>query len=989
MKLFYTLTLFIVSNFIFAQTSILKGTIIDDATGKTMPGVDVSVSNTKFYASSDFDGNFIITNLPVGTYEVQFSTSSYRTKIISEVVVKANDATNLTVSLVESKNELKEVVITKTKAKVESIKSLLIQQKNSVSVSDGISAESIKRTPDKSTSDVLKRISGASIQDNKFVIVRGLNDRYNANYLNGAPLPSSESDRKAFSFDIFPSNMIDNLVITKTATPDLTGEFAGGVIQITTKNIPDQNFQSFSYGNGYNSLATGKTQRYYEGGKTDWLGIDDGTRALPSSIPNRKVFLELINSPRAKIPFAKAMNSDWEIKNKNFSPNFSFQYSIGKRYEIGEKTLGILASISYSKSNVFDQTLRNTYEVPGVIRDINDDKTYREQVLLGALANFSLKINPNNSLSFKNIFSLNSDDRVAERDTKQEITESGSDILYSSVRWFTSNKIYTGQLLGEHYLPNSKIKINWLGSYSDVDRSIPNLRRNIYKYDPSNKIWVARIPENTGGVNQGGGIFYSNNTESNKNAKIDISKKLGKSSNHEIKTGLFYQARNRDFSSRQFHYTPFNENVQNGDDIVFDTSITEFPTKEGDKTIFGPQNIGQISPTVGGFTLWDASTPSDIYTASSELKAGYLMLDNKFKNYRLVWGVRSEEYRQLLYSETYNPLIPVNLDTKQNDILPSANLIYALDPKRNLRFSYSKTLNRPEFRELAPFLFYDFTTQLSTQGDDRLKIASIQNYDFRFETYPGKNQLFSVSVFYKKFENPIEIQAKGDADNTVLYQNAGSAFNYGIEMEFRTQLSSLFHFEGSKLLDNLTVFSNISSISSEVDVTKIVATSNLEKKRQMQGQSPYVLNAGIQYADTENGFNVAANLNRVGNRIAVGGNSEKEPTLWEKSRTFLDFQFAKTFLDKKMEVKLNVQNILAQDQIFYNNNDAIPFVPATDTADSPPSFFTLFDGVFRGIKNTVNRSFGNQKNWYNSETDDIKWKINTATTFSVSMSYNF
>ena len=499
MKLFFTLVLFVFSHSIFSQTSLLKGTIIDDKTGKTIPGVDVNVSNTKFSTSSDFDGNFIISDLPIGTYEVQFSTSSYKTKIISEVIVTANEGASLTVSLVESQNELKEVVITKTKAKVESVRSLLIQQKNSVSVSDGISAESIKRTPDKSTSDVLKRISGASIQDNKFVIVRGLNDRYNSNFLNGAPLPSSEPDRKAFSFDIFPSNMIDNLVITKTASPELTGEFAGGVIQITTKNIPDKNFQSISYGNGYNSLATGKIQRYYEGGKTDWLGIDDGTRALPSVIPDYKTFREL--SLRDRIPFAKAVNSDWELKNKNFSPNVSFQYSLGQRYDIGEKTVGIMFSTSYSKSNGFDQTSRNNFETPGVVTEDVNDKTYREQVLLGALANFSLKINTNNNISFKNIFSINSDDRVIERTGIRDITSSPSN-LYSSVRWFTSNKIYTGQLVGDHYLPKTKIKVNWLGSYSKVDRTIPSLRRNIYFQDPTTGFYYAEIPVNTGGTNK-------------------------------------------------------------------------------------------------------------------------------------------------------------------------------------------------------------------------------------------------------------------------------------------------------------------------------------------------------------------------------------------------------------------------------------------------------------------------------------------------------
>lgn len=982
MKSLYTLVLLIFSQFIFSQTSIVKGIVLDDKTGKTMPGVDVNILNTKLATSTDFDGNFIISQVPVGTYELQFSTSSYKTKIISEVIVKADDATNVTVSLVESKNELKEVVITRTKAKVESVKSLLLQQKNNVSVSDGISAETIKRTPDKNTSDVLKRISGASIQDNKFVIVRGLNDRYNSNFLNGAPLPSSEPDRKAFSFDIFPSNMIDNLVITKTASPELTGEFAGGVIQITTKNIPDKNFQSISYGNGYNSLATGKTQRYYEGGKTDWLGIDDGTRALPSIIPDTKTFKALTAvSTELTIPYAKAVNSDWELKNKNFSPNVSFQYSLGQRYDIGEKTIGILFSTSYSKSNVFDSTSRYDYETPGIKIENQNDKTYREQVLLGALANFSLKINNNNNISFKNIFSINSDDRVIERLGERDLLNDPITPYYSSVRWFTSNKIYTGQLVGEHYLSKSKIKINWLGSYSKVDRLIPSLRRNIYEIDPNTGIYKAVIPVNTGGTNQGGGIFYSNNNEYNNNGKIDISKKFGSSSAHEIKTGLFYLDRKRDFYARQFHYTKFSKSG-----VTFDTSLLYSSEIPDDKTIFGLQNIGLISPTLGGFSLYDASSVSDSYTASSSLKAAYLMLDDKFNDFRLVWGVRAEGYRQLLDAESPRKIIA--LDNQQTDFLPSVNLIYSLDTKRNLRFSYSKTLNRPEFRELAPFLFYDFTTGLSTQGNENLKIASIQNYDFRFETYPGKNQLFSVSVFYKQFKNPIEIQATA-VNKTVRYENADSGFDYGIEMEFRTQLSSLFNFEGSKLLDNLTVFSNVASISSEVDVTSIVAESNPEKKRQMQGQSPYILNGGIQYADSEKGFTIAANINRVGNRIAVGGNIESEPALWEKSRTLLDCQVSKTFMDKKMEIKLNIQNILGQNQIFYNNNDAIPFDPATDGDNDQPSLFKLPKSISKGIKNTINRSFGNRKNWYNSQTDDLIWKIKTATTFSFSLSYNF
>ena len=229
MKYFYSLLIVLISSTIYSQTAIIKGTVVEEGTGKSIPGVLVKVLNTKLATQTDASGEFIIRNVPVGKQELQFSDFTLETKIISDVDAIKDETTTLTVSMAEKNNTLNEVVIKKTKMKAESVASLLSVQKNSTRVSDGISAETIKRTPDRTTSDVLKRISGASVQDNKFVIIRGLNDRYNTTYLNGAPLPSTEPDRKAFSFDIFPANMLDNLVIYKTATPDLPGEFAGGI----------------------------------------------------------------------------------------------------------------------------------------------------------------------------------------------------------------------------------------------------------------------------------------------------------------------------------------------------------------------------------------------------------------------------------------------------------------------------------------------------------------------------------------------------------------------------------------------------------------------------------------------------------------------------------------------------------------------------------------------------------------------------------------
>jgi len=315
------------------------------------------------------------------------------------------------------------------------------------------------------------------------------------------------------------------------------------------------------------------------------------------------------------------------------------------------------------------------------------------------------------------------------------------------------------------------------------------------------------------------------------------------------------------------------------------------------ETIFSPANIGLIAPNTGGFTIYDGTKYFDKYDASSSLQAAYVMSDNKINNFRFVWGIRVENYHQLL-NTNYTPTVKLIVDNKQTDFLPSINFIYSLNSKQNLRISYSKTLNRPEFRELAPFGFYDFTTQSFTSGNPDLKIAKIQNGDLRYEVYPGKNQLFSISAFYKKFDNPIESIA-GVNNKEIQYKNSASAINYGYEMEFRTVLSSLFNYEKSYVLNNLTLFSNLSIIKSNVDVSNIASATDSRKSRQMQGQSPYVFNAGLQFSDSEIGWSFSTNLNRVGNRIAVVGNTEAEPDLWEKSRTFLDCQLSKTFYKKK------------------------------------------------------------------------------------------
>jgi TonB-dependent receptor len=965
MKLFYSIFLFLFFSASYAQLSTLKGVVIEEKTGLPVPGAVVNLKSPSKNVITGADGVFVFTKLESGTFELLIKASGNNDKEVVEIVLLANDINSLTITLEEKSNEIEQVVIKSTKAKVESVKGLLTLQKNSTTVSDGISSEAIKRTPDRNTSDVLKRINGASVQDNRFVIVRGLNDRYNMSLLNGAPLPSSEPDRKAFSFDIFPSNMLDNIVITKTASPDLPGDFAGGIIQISSKSVPDKDFQSLTVGSGYNTITTFKNKRSYAGSGTDWLGFDNGQRALPSSIPNTDAFNQLSYLEKANL--AKSFEYDWRINDETFKPNTNFQYTIGRSFDISQKRLGLLFAVSNSVSNNYNEIERNEYNNGFNTSELLSkfsDRNYSQDVLTSALANFSLKFNPNHTISFKNTYSINSEDLVVEREGKADVTN--TNFTKSDVRWFTSNKIYSGQFNGDHFFTTSNIKLNWTTFYSNIVRSIPNLRRNVYLIaDPDSpdvalNTPIAQIPVNTGGPDYGGGMFSSENQEVIYGGKLDVSRKFtfGDFVN-DVKIGGLLQKRDRDFFARQLQY---NQLLSGG---TFNSSLLSLPNE----SIFNSANMGIISPGNTGFTLFDLSKPTDNYNAGSNLSASYLMFDNRYKKLRLVWGLRVEDFTQYLNTRDGNGNI-INSKTNVVDFLPSANFIYSVTSKANLRVSYSKTLNRPEFRELAPFGFYDFTTQFFTQGNPNLERATIKNFDIRYDLYPGKGQLFSISYFVKQFTNPIEIIQQVN-NKTITYQNAKSAKNAGVEIEFRTLLSSLFGLSESNVLEKFTLFSNAAIINSVVDVSN-VNEGNKEKARPLQGQSPYIFNAGLQFNDKDSGFIFSTNVNRVGNRIAIGS-SQVEPAIWEKSRTFLDLQIAKAFYNNKIELKLNVQNVLAQDLIFYQNN----FQKNAPQQNSNS-----------GIEIS---SFGgsSSQDYYDSNVDDALWTTKFGRSFSFSFTYNF
>ena len=917
---FFIVVILFISIAGFSQNGKISGKIISGKTGQPLIGATVSIDSLGKSTASDLNGVYSLSNLTSGSYSVSVSYVSYTKKIVGDVVVTANSTTDLTISLDEKTTANTNEVVVTTRLRRENIGSLLAAQKNSSSVSDGISAEAIRRTPDRNTSDVLKRVSGASIQDDRFAIIRGLNDRYNAAFLNGAPLPSSESDRKAFAFNIFPSNILDNLVIYKTATPDRSGEFGGGIIDITTKSIPSENFMTFSVSGGYNTAATFKEEYKYKGGKWDFLGFDDGKRALPGAVSSLPTLAGLSQAERGRL--AKLFDNNWAITSGRFSPNYGFQFTKGSNISRrGSDFLGVLLSLTYSKTSSFVEGERQSQEYDRInpsgdpiLRTNYYDRIYGNQTLLGALANFSVKLSAKSTLSFKNILSINGDDRLIRREGQPDASGDASFIARLNARWFTSNILFSSQFSGDHILNKSNLRLNWQGSYATVNRDIPDLRQTVYTgtmgagaftSDAANSV-NSLVPDN------GGTSFFSKTKENIAGAKIDIVQPftfLGNRQN-QLKAGLNYQKRNRDFNAR---LTGFGI-VNTGN---FDYDLLLLPEDK----IYAPANIGTLSNGKQGFSLLELNRPSYIYDASSELFAGYLMADQRFgRKVRFVYGARLENFNQKLNSNTDNN-DPVRIDTTRLDILPSINLIYSVNSKQNFRASYSRTLNRPEFRELAPFPFYDFVTRFTVEGDTNLTRASINNFDVRYEFYPGRAQLFSASGFYKDFSNPIELVTNPALGAQAKYQNALSAQVYGIELEMRSLLGTIFTSPEGSLLNKLTFAANTSILWSNVKIAPIPGVVDPKAyltDRDLQGQSPYVFNSSLTYANDDDGFSATVSGNRVGDRIYIVG-TVNDVDIYERARTVIDFQIAKSFRKDTWEFRATARDILAQKLLFYSD----------------------------------------------------------------------
>jgi outer membrane receptor protein involved in Fe transport len=884
-----------------AQTGQISGKIMDTKFAEAVIGATIRLDDGSKGCVTDFDGAFLMNNVPVGKHKITISYLGYATKEIQDIDVKNDENKTLSLTLEEPKaSEIVEVVIIAT-AKKESMSAMTMLQKNAATIGDGISAESIKRTPDRTTGDVLKRISGASIQDNRFVIIRGLSDRYNIAMLNGALLSSTEPDRKAFSFDLIPSNMLDNLVVVKTASPDLPGEFAGGAILLTTRDVPESKFFQIGINGGYHGLTTGKKVQIEQGGSRDWLGMDDGSRALPRIFPTTKEAFFKSNEAE-KMVFSQSFKNNWATHESTVSPNLGGQISGGFSKKLNdEATFGLLAALTYSRNNRLSPTERNDFDSDGALYFYND-QNFKTNVLWGGLVNSSMQFNRKNKLGLQLGYTVNSDQTTIHRTGKEFNSENFVDAISTE---FIENQLVTSRLSGEHVIGERGAKIEWGGGVNHTFRETPDARRMFFSksFDAvEGQKFSANVP--FGGANRSaGGRFFSKMDENILNGNTAISLPFFIAAQKQVfKIGGLVQQKNRTFDARVL-------GMKVNRVIGFDFNKLTLPIDQ----IFANENL-----STNGFVLDEITNKADNYDANSRLSAAFLMFDNKILNkFRLAWGLRTEQFTQKLNSFDYTNQ-PVNLSKTYLDVLPSANFTWLANDKTNVRLSASKTVGRPEFRELAPFSFYDFYTSSSIAGNPNLARTQISNFDVRYEIFPGLNQLASVSGFFKHFKNPIEqiVSSSGAGTRLRTFQNVPSATAFGAEMELRKNFAFLAPTIGN-WAENLVFFTNLAIIRSKVDFgNNLVPNPN----RPMQGQSPYVLNAGLQWNQLEKGWNVTVVFNRIGDRVHEVG-FDGFADIFEKHRNVLDFQLAKR-LGKSSEIKISCADLLAAPMIFYQDNNA-------------------------------------------------------------------
>lgn len=876
----------------------ITGRVIDAANGEAIIGANVLLEGTTVGAATDIDGKFRINNVEPGNYSLIISYISYAKTKINSVKVEAGKTTNIETSLQSEAVSVGEVVVVdKIDRSYEN--ALLNQKKKSSNISDGISSEQIKRSPDATTSDALKRVTGVTIVDNKYIFVRGTSERYSNAQLNNTSITSTEPEKKSFSFDLLPSNLLDNTIILKSFTPDMSGDFAGGSVQINTTDFPDKLKLNLSYSTSYSSNSSLRSFNTYSGGSTDFWGVDDGTRSIPSNFPDN---LNTAGLSRTEInDLAKTFSDSWNPVSKRAPLNNNFSLSFGDGTTLLGQNFGFITALSFKNSYKTEGVQRNEYEASGEKRFAYDGNQSTYSTLWGGIFNLSYKLADLHKFSFKNTFSHSSDDETS-RLVGAQYSDAGKDQIQTALRYI-EREVYSGQLVGEHAFPVlNNLKFEWRAFTSYSRRDEPDYRRIIYGRDIGTDDPYAAILGFQPNL-KNGGRFFSHLTDRTKGIGLDFTLPV---SDIKFKYGALYENKKREFDSRLISV------ITNASGNGFtDFSLLYLPLDQ----IFAPENFRR-----NGFSIAEYANGTNNYKAKQEMMAGYLMSEAPFKlfddSFIFIAGARLENSSQIINSLDLSGQIPISNELKNVDVLPSVNLIYKLNEITNIRTSFSQTVNRPELRELAPFAYFDFVTQTSLRGNPDLKRALIQNYDLRYEIYPSLGEFFSASLFYKSIKDAIEkVVVTGSAlGSERTFLNSDKAKVYGVELEGRLSLRHL-----GNLFDNFSINANYTWTKSSVEI-KGTETTIARENRPLQGQSPYSINIGLLYTDINSGTSVNLLYNRIGERIIEVATAYEEDVI-EIPRNIVDLVITQQVFSN-FELKLAIRDLFHEDQIF-NQGDKL------------------------------------------------------------------
>ena len=935
----------------------VAGKVLDDRgellTGATIKVVSGTQRLTGSGTATGLDGDFSL-DLPAGTYTLEVGFIGYQTQRVTDVKVVAGRNTPLDVKLEAGRTELEEVVITATYNQA-SAQGLYARQKSIAAMSDGVSGDMIKKTSDNNVAQTLRRVSGVTIDNGKYVTVRGMSERYNNVQLNGASLPSTEPNRRNFAFDVIPTGLVDNVTISKTFTPDLIGEFTGGLVEVNTLAVPDKRFLNLSVGSGWNSVSTGKDFLSNQRFDADWFRGEIDQRKWYTGRTEEETQQNIINAGK---------KNTYGLGKYTAQPLQNYSLTAGIPFDLGKSSLGVVAAVTYRHEENKEDILEGHMVTGDSIIQFPDKGSHRYKAVttVGAVANVGWQM-PGHSVTWRNLFN----NRFSHTNHQRFIHKA-----YEGYRFVDQysvplvSSLWQTQLDGKHDLFGGKLIATWNGSYNNITRTNPDDRfiiGGIVGESPDGASFID-WGQSTSFANElgTGHIMYSNLNEIKKNVAVNIEYPFVVSGNRQsLKAGYMGSFRDATFEQQYLK-------AMGGSGSLRGLSIKDY----FDPGFFENNILRYVVSGMQGKT-------ADYYEGTQDIHAGYLMGDFGFwKKLRLIGGVRMEKTDMAVTTQIYENtvgggIVDSTITINRTDWLPAATLIYSITPELNVRASYGKTLARPDFRELSRSSYFNVDDRVWVAQWFNIEQSYTHNYDLRLEWYPRPGEVLSASYFQKKFIKPVEMILRIQTDQVnydLIPMNLDESVAKGFEVNWRKSLG--FIAPATRFLSDLYLTGNYTWMKANVKYNvQQLLNPNIEnhdpqydRDRPLQGLSPYTLNLGLAYEGAVVG--AAVNYNRNGRKLVLAGEFGYDDQ-FENPRDVLDIQISARFLkEQRLELKLNASDILNQDIIVYRNR-----------------------AVYRGEDETTFVTDLTSKGMDYNDGDWVISRIRKGVNFSVSASYRF